>query len=91
MLHNFAGNIEMYGVLDAVGSGPVEARISDNSTMASLIVLVLGFHSVYYCVPYIIIRRLPHFLILDILVLLGSLSNVAELLPMLLSNSISFF
>lgn len=50
MLHNFAGNIEMYGVLDAVGLGPVEARISDNSTMASLIVLVLGFHSVYYCV-----------------------------------------
>ncbi|KAM3318990.1 alpha-N-acetylglucosaminidase isoform X1 [Capsicum chacoense] len=38
MLHNFAGNIEMYGVLDAVGSGPVEARISDNSTMASLVV-----------------------------------------------------
>ncbi|PHT31716.1 hypothetical protein CQW23_28053 [Capsicum baccatum] len=37
MLHNFAGNIEMYGVLDAVGSGPVEARISDNSTMASLV------------------------------------------------------
>ncbi|KAI3870694.1 hypothetical protein MKW92_003699 [Papaver armeniacum] len=28
MLHNFAGNIEMYGVLDAVASGPVEARIS---------------------------------------------------------------
>ncbi|XP_019227970.1 PREDICTED: alpha-N-acetylglucosaminidase-like isoform X1 [Nicotiana attenuata] len=38
MLHNFAGNVEMYGVLDAVGSGPVEACISDNSTMASLIV-----------------------------------------------------
>lgn len=51
MLHNFAGNIEMYGVLDAVGSGPVEARISDNSTMASLVVLILGFHSGYTCVP----------------------------------------
>ncbi|XP_016563517.1 alpha-N-acetylglucosaminidase isoform X2 [Capsicum annuum] len=36
MLHNFAGNIEMYGVLDAVGSGPVEARISDNSTMVGV-------------------------------------------------------
>ncbi|KAK4350434.1 hypothetical protein RND71_029747 [Anisodus tanguticus] len=40
MPQNFAGNTEMYGVLDAVGSRPVEARISDNSTMASLIVLV---------------------------------------------------
>lgn len=37
MLHNFAGNIEMYGVLDAVGSGPVEARTSSNSTMVSVI------------------------------------------------------
>ena len=36
MLHNFAGNIEMYGILDAVASGPVEARTSENSTMASL-------------------------------------------------------
>ncbi|XP_019154371.1 PREDICTED: alpha-N-acetylglucosaminidase-like [Ipomoea nil] len=36
MLHNFAGNIEMYGVLDAVGSGPVEARTSSNSTMVGV-------------------------------------------------------
>ncbi|XP_026423582.1 alpha-N-acetylglucosaminidase-like [Papaver somniferum] len=36
MLHNFAGNIEMYGVLDAVASGPVEARISENSTMVGV-------------------------------------------------------
>ncbi|XP_060204807.1 alpha-N-acetylglucosaminidase-like [Lycium barbarum] len=36
MLHNFAGNTEMYGVLDAVGSGPVEARTSDNSTMVGV-------------------------------------------------------
>lgn len=50
MLHNFAGNVEMYGVLDAVGSGPVEARTSENSTMVSLAVLVLGFHSSYNCV-----------------------------------------
>lgn len=37
MLHNFAGNIEMYGVLDSMASGPVEARMSENSTMASLL------------------------------------------------------
>ncbi|KAL1810297.1 hypothetical protein ACET3Z_027287 [Daucus carota] len=37
MLHNFAANVEMYGVLDTVGSGPVEARMSENSTMASLL------------------------------------------------------
>ena len=36
MLHNFAGNVEMYGILDAVASGPVESRTSENSTMASL-------------------------------------------------------
>nr|GEU92850.1 hypothetical protein [Tanacetum cinerariifolium] len=36
MLHNFAGNVEMYGVLDSVGSGPVEARISENSTMVGV-------------------------------------------------------
>ncbi|KAH7550411.1 hypothetical protein JRO89_XS13G0187400 [Xanthoceras sorbifolium] len=35
MLHNFAGNIEMYGILDAIASGPVEARRSEKSTMAS--------------------------------------------------------
>ena len=33
MLHNFGGNIEMYGVLDAVASGPVDAHTSQNSTM----------------------------------------------------------
>ncbi|EYU27032.1 hypothetical protein ABFS82_02G117000 [Erythranthe guttata] len=33
MLHNFGGNIEMYGVLDAVASGPIDARTSNNSTM----------------------------------------------------------
>ncbi|XP_022885234.1 alpha-N-acetylglucosaminidase-like isoform X1 [Olea europaea var. sylvestris] len=36
MLHNFAGNIEMYGILDAVGSGPVDARLSKNSTMVGV-------------------------------------------------------
>lgn len=33
MLHNFGGNIEMYGLLDAISSGPVDARVSHNSTM----------------------------------------------------------
>ncbi|KAF8399341.1 hypothetical protein HHK36_015206 [Tetracentron sinense] len=43
MLHNFAGNIEMYGILDAIASGPVDARTSENSTMASLSnLLVVG-------------------------------------------------
>ena len=39
MLHNFGGNIEMYGVLDAVASGPIDARISQNSTMVCFIQL----------------------------------------------------
>ncbi|KAF9586960.1 hypothetical protein IFM89_039832 [Coptis chinensis] len=33
LLHNFGGNIEMYGILDVISSGPVDARISQNSTM----------------------------------------------------------
>ncbi|ERN18352.1 hypothetical protein AMTR_s00055p00202230 [Amborella trichopoda] len=36
MLHNFAGNIEMYGVLDAVASGPINARQSENSMMVGV-------------------------------------------------------
>lgn len=33
MLHNFGGNIEMYGILDAISSGPIDAHNSKNSTM----------------------------------------------------------
>lgn len=33
MLHNFAGNLEMYGILDSVVSGPIDALTSENSTM----------------------------------------------------------
>ncbi|KAG0483643.1 hypothetical protein HPP92_011727 [Vanilla planifolia] len=33
MLHNFGGNIEMYGILDSISSGPIDARVSQNSTM----------------------------------------------------------
>ncbi|CAN6444848.1 unnamed protein product [Victoria cruziana] len=36
MLHNFGGNIEMYGSLDAIASGPVDARLSQNSTMVGV-------------------------------------------------------
>ncbi|XP_064993356.1 alpha-N-acetylglucosaminidase-like isoform X3 [Musa acuminata AAA Group] len=36
MLHNFAGNIEMYGILDAIALGPIEARTSENSTMVGV-------------------------------------------------------
>ncbi|KAB1224852.1 Alpha-N-acetylglucosaminidase [Morella rubra] len=36
MLHNFGGNIEMYGILDSISSGPVDARMSENSTMVGV-------------------------------------------------------
>ncbi|XP_030493952.2 alpha-N-acetylglucosaminidase [Cannabis sativa] len=36
LLHNFGGNIEMYGVLDSVSSGPIDARTSENSTMVGV-------------------------------------------------------
>ncbi|KAF8054614.1 hypothetical protein N665_1323s0003 [Sinapis alba] len=36
MLHNFGGNIEMYGTLDSISSGPVDARVSKNSTMVGV-------------------------------------------------------
>ncbi|KAI5084126.1 hypothetical protein GOP47_0000295 [Adiantum capillus-veneris] len=36
MLHNFGGNIEMYGILDTIAAGPVEARSSPNSSMVGV-------------------------------------------------------
>lgn len=36
MLHNFGGNIEMYGILDAISSGPIEAHLSKSSTMVGV-------------------------------------------------------
>ncbi|XP_020107774.1 alpha-N-acetylglucosaminidase isoform X1 [Ananas comosus] len=36
MLHNFGDNIEMYGILDAISSGPIAARTSYNSTMVGV-------------------------------------------------------
>lgn len=47
MLHNFGGNIEMYGILDSIASGPIDARTSYNSTMVctlfSLMELIYKF------------------------------------------------
>ncbi|KAK4285477.1 hypothetical protein QN277_002171 [Acacia crassicarpa] len=36
LLHNFGGNIEMYGILDSISSGPIDARVSENSTMVGV-------------------------------------------------------
>lgn len=36
MLHNFAGNSEMYGILDSIASGPIEALTSKNSTVVGI-------------------------------------------------------
>ncbi|XVE74203.1 hypothetical protein DITRI_Ditri11bG0179900 [Diplodiscus trichospermus] len=36
LLHNFGGNIEMYGILDAISSGPIDAQSSKNSTMVGV-------------------------------------------------------
>ncbi|KAK4476362.1 hypothetical protein RD792_015511 [Penstemon davidsonii] len=47
MLHNFGGNIETYGTIDAVASGPIDARVSENSTMVSFsysCLLILDFY-----------------------------------------------
>lgn len=49
MLHNFGGNLEMYGRLDVVGSGPIEAATSHNSTM------VLGLFPLEVFGPYLYI------------------------------------
>lgn len=38
MLHNFAADFEMYGGLDVVASGPIDARISENSTSSEMFV-----------------------------------------------------
>ncbi|KAG6551071.1 hypothetical protein Mapa_007306 [Marchantia paleacea] len=36
MLHNFGGNTEMYGRVDTIGSAPIEALSSPNSTMVGV-------------------------------------------------------
>lgn len=37
MLHNFGGNLEMYGNLDVISSGPIDARVTKNSTMVCVL------------------------------------------------------
>ena len=52
MLHNFGGNIEMYGVLDTLASGPIVARVSENSAMVCSIFL-LQFKKYFQTALYI--------------------------------------
>lgn len=47
MLHNFGGNIEMYGTLDSIASGPIDARISENSTMVCKVLCVNTYYVHY--------------------------------------------
>ncbi|KAF9623302.1 hypothetical protein IFM89_000791, partial [Coptis chinensis] len=51
MLHNIDGNIEMYGILDAIAAGPVEAHTSENSTMAilQLLLYVSSLNFLFHC------------------------------------------
>ncbi|KAF7139261.1 hypothetical protein RHSIM_Rhsim07G0058300 [Rhododendron simsii] len=63
MLHNFGGNIEMYGILDAIASGPVDARISVNSTMAIHKTTMFGSLHSSYVLKYmhgIAVRNFSH-------------------------------
>ncbi|KVH97338.1 Alpha-N-acetylglucosaminidase [Cynara cardunculus var. scolymus] len=60
MLHNFGGNIEMYGVLDALASGPIDARISENSTMVGVGMCMEGIEHnpvVYELMPEMAFRK----------------------------------
>lgn len=49
MLHNFGGNIEMYGILDSISSGPIDARTSYNSTMVSANFVLWSKHFIFMC------------------------------------------
>jgi hypothetical protein len=49
MLHNFGGNIEMYGILDSISSGPIDARTSYNSTMVSASFVLWSKHLIFMC------------------------------------------
>lgn len=60
MLHNFGGNIEMYGVLDTLASGPIVARVSDNSTMVGVGMCMEGIEHnpvVYDLMPEMAFRK----------------------------------
>ncbi|KAL2330760.1 hypothetical protein Fmac_018341 [Flemingia macrophylla] len=59
MLHNFGGNIEMYGTLDAISSGPVDARDNANSTMVGVGMCMEGIEQnpiVYELMPEMAFR-----------------------------------
>jgi hypothetical protein len=43
MLHNFAAGFEMYGLLDAVAAGLIDALLSANSTMVYNVSFVCSF------------------------------------------------
>nr|XP_043623861.1 alpha-N-acetylglucosaminidase isoform X1 [Erigeron canadensis] len=60
MLHNFGGNIEMYGVLDTLASGPIVARLSENSTMVGVGMCMEGIEHnpvVYELMPEMAFRK----------------------------------
>ncbi|XP_023751565.1 alpha-N-acetylglucosaminidase [Lactuca sativa] len=60
MLHNFGGNIEMYGVLDTLASGPIVARVSENSTMVGVGMCMEGIEHnpvVYELMPEMAFRK----------------------------------
>lgn len=56
MLHNFGGNIEMYGILDAVASGPIDARISKNSTMVGSTFYARHTIFIYLTINFLVIK-----------------------------------
>jgi hypothetical protein len=65
MLHNFGGNIEMYGILDSISSGPIDARTSYNSTMVSANFVLWSKHFIFMCELKIFVnvevnQSLPH-------------------------------
>lgn len=62
MLHNFGGNVEMYGILDAISSGPIDARVSLNSTMVGVGLCMEGIEQnpvVYELMPEMAFRSQP--------------------------------
>ncbi|KVI06376.1 Alpha-N-acetylglucosaminidase, partial [Cynara cardunculus var. scolymus] len=84
MLHNFAGNVEMYGVLDSVGSGPIEARISKNSTMVSQVLNCHLLHILFTMLnlaPNFACRVMQHYLISELWLVLECQWKVLSRIP----------
>ncbi|MFS8016604.1 putative alpha-N-acetylglucosaminidase [Helianthus anomalus] len=60
MLHKFGGNIEMYGILDTLASGPIVACVSENSTMVGVGMCMEGIEHnliVYELMPEMAFRK----------------------------------